>query len=238
MKYIYIAFLSLVLIGEANAQCDPTDCASFSNLIPDANEIMAPTIPLVEINFAGFPAGPITLDQINDAFPNSSLLEINSYPRAGTGNYDFQNDGNALNSDQNGDLVVIPNFGTFTNVDSMSFSLRELTTEFGFMIGDWAGPFNVLLYNGSTFIDQVQVSTLNGPLTNYIQNDVPFNRVVLTALPDNGPANWVVIRLFVPVYVAPIPTIGQWGLIVLSLMVFIAGVGYFKYSRTNVIVQR
>ncbi len=163
--------------------------------------IGAMTVPTVVLDFDSMPAGATTVADIQAAFPGSALGGLTFVTRAGIGTYNFQPAGRALaaNADGSGNLALVdPPAGDFGNSDELQVALSAPVTEFGFEIGDWAGPFNIEAYNGANLIGTVQVNTdgNNGPF--FVQANSPFDNVVLTAFPQNPAANWVVPSLHIP----------------------------------------
>lgn len=195
-------------------------------------EIPSMTVPNVIMDFDLMPAGATSLVAITTAFPGSMLSGLTFSTRAGTGTYDFQTGGGralTANSDGSGNLVLIdPPADIFGEADALTIDLSGNSTEIGFEIGDWSGPFNVELYDGAVQVGLIQVDTSSDNRSHVVQSDVPFNRVVLTALPDEPGANWVVAELVIEDAPAPVPAVTEWGMIV--FLVF-AGLGSVYYLR-------
>lgn len=181
--------------------------------------------------------GPTTVAAIRAKYPTSGLGNLTWTTRAGTGVYDYQTAGAralAPNSDGSGSLVLIdPPGGAFGNADDLTIDLVHPQSEFGFQIGDWGGPFYANLYFGSTPVGSVQVSTVGGAIQHYVSSTVPFNRIVLTALPDNPAANWVVPELeLCQVYpVTTIPTLNRTGLVLIGLLLIGSAALLFRRRR-------
>jgi hypothetical protein len=225
INVLYLALLSLSAVAEV---CPPEDCAQESREI--STKMLVPigamTIPNIEMDFDTLPAGPTSVAAIRAAFPGSTLTNITLNTRAGSGTYNFQaGSGNAIgaNPDNSGNLAVIAVNGSFQNMNSVVIQLSQPTTEFGFGIGDWSGPFNVTVFAGANLVSTLQVSTTNGGTagspgsSHFIQETTLFDRIELTALPNNPSANWVIHFLAVPALVLPssvtsIPTLSDWGI--------------------------
>ena len=160
-------------------------------------EIPAMTIPNVVLDFDAMPAGATTVAAIQAAFPGSALSNLTFVTRAGAAGYDFQTGGGRalVPSDLAGSLALVDALGGFQNDDALIVDLSVPSTEMGFEIGDWGGPFNAEAYDGAVLIGTVTASTAGDDRDHFIQSTTPFNRVILTALPQNPPANWAVPAL-------------------------------------------
>jgi len=178
------------------------------------------TVLNVVMDFDLMAAGPTTVGAIQAAFPGSALANITLTPRTGTGNYDSQDGGGRAlggNADGSGNLALIEaGGGAFGNIDSMTVDLIGLVTEFGFELGDWAGPFNVEIFDGMTSVGTFQFSTVGDARLHFFSSDMPFNRVVFSALPDSPAANWVMPALHVPSATA-VPSIPPVALVLLVM---------------------
>jgi len=202
-----------------------------------ATETNGLTCASVVVDFDSMSAGPTTVAAIRGAFPTSGLSNLTWTTRAGTGTYDFQTAGGralAPNSDGSGSLVLIdPPGGTYGNANDLTIDLVHPQSEFGFQIGDWSGPFYANLYSGAVLVGSVQVSTSGGAIQHYVSSTVPFNRIVLTALPDNPAANWVVpeLELCQVSPVTEIPTLNRTGLVLIGLLLLGSAVLLFRRRR-------
>jgi hypothetical protein len=198
-------------------------------------EIPALTIPNVVLDFDAMPAGPTTVAAIQGAFPTSALANLTFVTRDGTGGYDFQDGGGRAlaPTDLAGTLSLIDTAAAFQNDDELIIDLSVPATEMGFEVGDWAGPFNVNAFDGAILIGSVQVSTVGDDREHFVQSTTPFDRIVLTANPDNPPANWVIPALHLAVVqqsVLEIPTLSQIGIALLLLLVAGAAVRALRRS--------
>jgi len=234
-----LAVLAMTLVGSTPAAAQDEDTGSNVISTPSglAMEIPGMTIPNIVFDFDALPAGPVTVADMQTAFPGSALANITITPRAATGGYNFQTGGGralAGNTDLSGSLFLVdPPAGVFGEADDVTITLSELTTEVGFEIGDWAGPFNCNLFDGAAPVGSVQVSTVGDVRTHFVGSDIPFDTIVLTANPDNPPANWVVPTLYIAegtqVNVLEIPTLGTVGLALLVLV--LAGLAIMMLRR-------
>lgn len=233
MTWLAVLALGLVFAGGTALAQGPEDIGGSGPGAAPAGpvtEIPAMTIPNVVLDFDALPAGPTTAGAIDAAFPGSACANFTFVTRAATGGYNFQTGGGralAPNPDLSGNLFLVdPPAGTFGEADSLTIDLSEPTTEFGFEIGDWAGPFNANVYDGGGLVGTVQVSTAGDIREHFLQSTVPFDSVELTALPDNPPANWVVPTLTCPegtsMPTQGIPTLDVVGLAVLATLLLVA----------------
>ena len=171
-------------------------------------EIGAPTVPMVVFDFDTMAAGPVTVADIQAAFAlGNALMDITNTPRMANGTYDFQTGGGrALTAatDGSGDLLLVDPLASFGEVDSFTIVYNMPATEFGFEIGDWGGPFNLECFDGITSVGTVQVDTTLDDREHFVQSVNPFDSCVLTALPDNPPANWVIPSFQIPESAVPV----------------------------------
>jgi hypothetical protein len=202
----------------------------------DVSPIFELTVPNVLVDFNFLPQGPTTLEAIQSQFPQSCITGLAFITRAGTGTYDFQTGGGralAPNPDGSGDLLIVDPGGSFGNADSLIINLAIEVTQFGFEIGDWAGPFNAVLSRGGLVVGMISVSTVGDNRTHNFESTDPFDQIELTALPDNPEANWVVPSLRSPIceFERPIPTLSEWGFIVMAGILGIAALLVIRRRR-------
>ncbi|MCB1042609.1 MAG: hypothetical protein KDC35_06710 [Acidobacteria bacterium] len=204
------AFLFSAVIFPHWSLAQSSDLASEHVLrMPDGPvvEIAQFTVPEVTVDFDSFPLGPVSGSSIQSLFPDSSVTNITAVTRSGTGIYDTQTgDGFGLAAiDMFGNLAILAPGDPFNDSDRIWIDLDTHGTQFGVGVGDWAGPFNLFVYDNGNLIGSVQVSTTAGNTVHYIRSSVPFNRIELTVLPDFPIADWVLTqisterRLVVPV---------------------------------------
>lgn len=204
--------------GTSNAP-DPEDFATGST---GGGEAITPiggfTVPAVEIDFDLMPPGPTTVGDIQAAFPTAPLTDIVlTPPTAGAGNYNFQLNGAALAGDPAGglNLQIIPENGDFGAVGEMRIVLSEDVFEAGFGIGDWSGPFDVQVWDDGVQVGLYTTDTAAPNELLIFASDVPFDEMVLTALPAFPVANWVAFSIWLPE--ATVPTVPFWGLMLLAV---------------------
>lgn len=249
---ILVLFLGQVTLS---AQCPIEDCGpSGSGAAEAAIELPSPTITLIEMDFEGITPGNIMVSDLTDAYPGTTLSDVNALfsTTAANGFYNFQaGGGNALgfelesivtSTEADGDLSIIAESDEFKSVDQLTISLSESTTEVGFQIGDWNEDFNILLFDGAANVGMLQVNTGCGgtptcvPPIHFIQSDTPFDSFVLTE--GGTAANWVLASLHLPEStmddVEIVPTMGEWGIICLSIILMIFGVIAVRQRQTKI----
>ncbi len=243
MKKGLLSMFAVVLIAAtflyAPARVDAVateDDAGTPSIGLAVGEVPAMTVKHVVLDFDLMPAGATTLAAIQATFPGSALAALSFVTRGGTGLYQFQTDGGrglSANPDGSGNLYLVdPPAGIYGNADSLTIDLLVAVKQLGFEVGDWAGPFNVNLFAGATPIGTIQVSTAGGALAHVIESDVVFDRVVLTALPDNPEANWVVASLLIPLAgVAAAPTLSPLALMLAILLFAALGIVALRHRR-------
>lgn len=168
------------------------------------NQIGSLTVDNVELDFDLLTPGPTSLMTINDTFfmPQGAtgLEGLSFLTRTGTGNYNFQTGAGAAIAalDGSGQLGIIPLNGDFNESNSAQLLLPGESTQFGFFVGDWSGPFNITVRNNGVDVDTFQISSVGnpGPFFVELENGV-FDEVILSALPDNPAANWVLPGFFI-----------------------------------------
>lgn len=160
------------------------------------------TVPNVLYDFDELPQGPTSLEAILGAFPDSCLTGLTFVTRAGTGNYNVTTGGGralAANPNGTGSLYLVDPLGNFGNADALLINMKAFVTQFGFEIGDYISDINAELYNKGNLIGIITVDADSNNRTHIFESDILFNQVVLTVLPQNPLANWVVPSLRVPV---------------------------------------
>lgn len=201
----------------------PEDQGSGTIGAPEAiTPIAGFTVPVVELDFDLMPPGPTTVAALQAAFPTAPLADVLlTASMAAAGNYNFQLAGTALAGDVNNglNLEIIPENGDFGAVGEIRILLTEDVFEAGFGIGDWAGPFDVQVWD-----DGVQVGILTTDVTSptqelFFASDVPFDEIVLTALPAFAAANWVCFSVWLPE--STVPTVPFWGLMLLAVALLV-----------------
>ncbi len=186
------------------------------------SEIPAMSVPHTVLDFDQLPAGPTTLEDIINQFPGTALSGFTFITDPGTSTYNFQTGGGralAPNPDESGALYLVDPDGIFGEANSLIIELDMLISQFGFEIGDWGGPFNAILYNGNNLIGTVTVFTFDDERTHFLRSAEPFDRIELTAHPQNLRANWVVPSLILPSGDSlAVPTISEWGMISMAIL--------------------
>lgn len=206
--------LAIVSIGSTADAQGPEDVGSGVISAPTGSliEIPAPTVGMVDFNFDLLPPGLITLEEIQDGIMMGHVLADGDIEgRPGNGTYNFQTEGGrALGRVPDASLgdddafLVDPPSGDFGEADEIVVVFSSTATEFGFQIGDWAGPFDVECFNGATSVGRVTVDTAGGALQHWVQSAAEFDTCLMTALPANPAANWVIPSFQIPDSVVPV----------------------------------
>lgn len=191
--------LILVAIGllvglPAMAQDD--DNGAWTGGYADAmSQIAAMSVPSVTMDFDLMPAGATTVAAIQAQFPTAGVTDMVFSPCTGStpGGYNTNPSGRALAADPNGSLglfLVDPPTGSFGCSDSLTIDLAGYVTEFGAQVADWNGPIDFVVYDGAAQVGLLTLDTTSAPLQ-FMASTVPFNRIVITALPAYPSANYV-----------------------------------------------
>ena len=197
-------------------------------------EIPAMTLPSTELDFDLIPQGPTSIQDILGQFPDAPIINMVFDPRMRTAVYDFQTGGGralSANPNQAGGLYMVDPSGMYGEANELIIELSFPSNEMGFEIGDWAGPFNANLYAGDVLVGSITVETFDDKRTHFIESTDAFNKIVLTPLPQNIRANWVVPALILQSEIAiSVPTVSEWGAIV---MVILLGLFSLSAIRRN-----
>jgi hypothetical protein len=190
MKKFLVLVACFALVPALVYADDPEDFGTTEVRGSDAmSQTGSLTCANVVYDFSNMSTGNTTVAAILAAFPASLLTDIQYTPRSGTGVYNTNQQGNALGTNSsNTSLAIIPNLGTFGNVDRWRFDLSDYTTEAGITIGDYNGAFTVEAYDGNTSVGSISISF--GVGARFFSSDVPFNRFDVYN-PSNPIANWV-----------------------------------------------
>jgi hypothetical protein len=150
------------------------------------------------------PPGPTTVAAINAAGspgPADILRITLTAPTSAPGIYDTQTQrGNALGGDPAGSLGlhIIGVGGQFGSFGAMILDLGSLSTQFGFSIGDWSGPANVIVRRGGNEVGRLTGISFSGsPNPRFVESREEFDQVEVTLLPNFGVGNWVVPDLYI-----------------------------------------
>jgi uncharacterized repeat protein (TIGR01451 family) len=192
---------ALVVVLPAAAQ-DPDNGAWTGGFSEAMSQIPAMTVPAVALDFDLMPAGATSVAAIQAQFPTAGIVDMVFDPCTGSspGTYDTNPAGRALGADPSGSLglyLVDPPSGAFGCTDRFTITLSGLVTEFGAQVADWNGPFDYVVYDGATQVGLITVDTTGAPLI-FVESTVPFDTVVLTALPAFAAANYVFPTLVFP----------------------------------------
>ena len=172
-----------------------------------------------------FAPGPITPAEIKAKFPNSYFEGFSPKTRNGSGEYNSLLSGNAFAWNESDELVVIPEGASFKETDTVAIHLSNPCTEFGVNIADWTSPFLLFFYSDGALIGSSEFFSDSAPF-NYFSSDTPFDEVRLACSTQFG--NWVIAEFAVekaPEPELPIPTMGQWGLFLFSLITLSVSLG-------------
>jgi uncharacterized repeat protein (TIGR01451 family) len=159
------------------------------------SQIAAMTVPSVTMDFDLMPAGATTVAAIQAQFPTAGVTNMvfSSCTGSTPGTYNTNPSGRALAADPNGSLglfLVDPPTGAFGCSDSLTIDLAGYVTEFGAQVADWDGPIDFVVYDGAAQVGLITLDTTGAPLQ-FMASTVPFNRIVVTALPAYPGANYV-----------------------------------------------
>ena len=238
LPFLLVLFGLLGFAIHSSAQsCYPEDCLgneSTSTAIPETGIIIgAPTVPMINIDFNSFPAGPVSVAALNAAFPGANIENIVLLPSAaGDGFYNTTVVGKALGKN-GGTLSIIEPSTTFQTISSMLITFENPISEVGIRFGDWIGPGPSIDFrqsNGNNLVPGALESSaaLTGSTSfNYYQNNVLFDQIQIANQP-----NWVISGLQIQES-HTIPTMSEWGLILFGLLLFnmaIIGMFYKKKS--------
>ncbi|MEM7007864.1 MAG: IPTL-CTERM sorting domain-containing protein, partial [Thermodesulfobacteriota bacterium] len=193
------------------------------------------SVPNFVMDFDELPAGPTTIEDILSQFPYAPLTALSFITDPGTSQYNFQTGGGralAPNPDESGDLFLVDPNGTYGEANVLIIELTHAISEFGFEVGDWGGPFNAHLYNGADMVGSVTVLSFDNERLHFIGSTDPFDRIELTADPQNPRANWVIPALILPADSFTIPTMSEWGAMGLALILGIFSVIAFRRKKT------
>jgi len=229
MKKLFILILGFSAL--AMGQSEDIAANPGSGQSRAVSDIGAFTVDSVVHDFDVLSVGPTTVTDIQNAFPGSAVGDITTVPGVGTlGSYGYQNaSGNALAADPDGsgNLAIISSVdGPFGFSDSIFIDLLTDCTQFGIGIGDWSGPININFFDGAANVGTIQIDTTTGSAAgtpgswHVLESTVPFNRVEVTAFPDNPGANWV-IHQFATEMGYSVPTLSEWGFGIFTLMLVI-----------------
>ena len=220
-----IAMLVLCLVAFTpvflHAQDEPVEADNAA--FPDgARLIPALTVPNIVIDFDKLPKGPTTVENINAAYPGSTLSQIIIDPNIGsTDFYDFNEDGGralAPNPDDSGNLFIVDPGDAIGVADSWTIVLNAPTNEFGILIGDQAEDFKFDFFLGDEQVATIFADVDAPPV--FLQTNKPFNSIVIS---DAG--GWVAGTLYLATGTPsrPIPTLSEWGLIAMAGLLGIVG---------------
>jgi len=205
LKVTYILALFILMTGDASTQ---------------VIEIPALTIPHTEINFEKLPLGPTSVEAINLEYPGTTLLDI-TVMTSSTDDYDacftgINGPSLAGNADGSGSLGIFT-VGQMFNSSGFTIRLGAPTNQFGFITQDQGGSINIELFNGNT---QVGSLSTNNSCSQFLgfESAQKFDTIVIEF------AGFLFDSLFVPDQkLRPIPTLSEWGLIVMAGILGIVG---------------
>ncbi|MCU0305340.1 MAG: hypothetical protein MUC56_14905 [Thermoanaerobaculales bacterium] len=203
LRRSWIVIATMLAVAAAGAAEDPQDFGPWFGSSPDAmSQIPAMTVPAVTLDFDLMPAGPTSVAAIQAQFPDSGVAGMVFATCTGStpGSYNTNPSGRALGADPNGSLglfLVDPPTGAFGCTDSLTITFTSLITQFGAQVADWNGPMDFLVYAGAANVGAITLDTTSAPLQ-FVESTVPFDRLVITAMPANPQANFVFPTLVFP----------------------------------------
>ena len=210
-----ITSLCVLLVAPALAQ-SPEDYGEPGTGFIEA--ITPATCPgaLVELDFDALPQGPVTVADIQAAFPGTMLSNITfTTPTSTAGVYNTDPQGRALAGDPSGSLalyLVDPPTGDFGAMGDMIVDFSNDVMESGVQVADWLGPVNIEIFDDGGSVGMVQFDSSPMGVQFCFQSDVPFDSMTVSANPDSPGGNWVVPAIWV---MQGAPTMGEWGYVLL-----------------------
>lgn len=221
--------------------CPPEDCLSGQQnhgvdhpiATGTITAISAPTKGMVLLDADDFAVGPVTTSAIKDKYPTSTFEGFTARTRNGQGTYNVNLSGNAFAWNASGELMIIPEGASFQETDTVIIHLTTPSTEFGVFIGDYFADCEASFYSENMLLGSVIFNPSYSPIQ-YFSSDTPFDEVRLSN--PSELANWVITEFAVESVPPPIPTMGEWGLVLFGLVSICIGLGTmysFRHTRVS-----
>jgi len=183
-------------------------------------EIPALTIPHTEINFEKLPLGPTSVEAINRAYPDTTLIDI-TVMTSSTDDYDecftgINGPSLAGNADGSGSLGIFT-VGQMFNSSGFTIKLGAPTNQFGFITQDQGGSIDIQLFDGNTQVGSLLTNTNCSQFLGF-ESAQTFDTIVIEF------AGFLFDSLFIPDQEPrTVPTLSEWGLIAMAGILGLVG---------------
>ena len=183
------------------------------------------TLPVIELDFDLLPSGPVTVGDIQAAFPTAALTNITlTPPTAAAGELDSNTCGRALAGNPDGSLnpiTVDPPSSDFSPMGVMIVELAGDTNEAGIEVGNWRGSFTVEIFDDGASVGSYTFDTADPQpgrgVPFFFQSSLPFDEIRFSADPRAPDADWVACTVWLPESAPTMPP-GAYLLLVLLLL--------------------